>query len=198
LATSFDPEAFYWFLHPLLEELRDPTASASISTVVANSSPMNSPRSDLPPTDAPKPASPSISAVIESLVVALCVLAMGCVNGPARYETLGFRKSATAEFFRRAPLAAKPLAGLAGAPIDAAACVADTAADLVLMYPITVTHGGPDASGCPHDPGATNAILCGIGSLVWSPATLLALQIWPEEAYSEIFGPSSGFFAGGR
>jgi hypothetical protein len=130
------------------------------------------------------------------LLAVLCVFATGCVNGPVRYKALGFRKSATAELVQRSAVPLKPLAGLAGVPLDAVVCAGDTALDLVLMYPLTLTHGGPDARGCLYHPGVPAALECGVLSLIWWPATLLALQLWPEYMYSDIFGPSPGLFTG--
>jgi hypothetical protein len=96
------------------------------------------------------------------------------------------------EFFQRTDGPAKPFAGVAGVPIDAAVCVGDTAADVLLMYPLTLTHGGPDAQGCLYDPGVPEALGCALISIIWWPATLIALQVWPEDMYSDIFGSPTG------
>ena len=133
-----------------------------------------------------------MSRSVSTLFLLAVCCAVGCVNGPVRYKTLGYRKSAIAEFFEATDGPARPFAGFAGVPIDAAVCVGDTAADLLLMYPLTLTHGGPDGNGCLSDPGVPAALGCGLVSLIWWPATLVALQLWPEFVYSDIFGSSTG------
>ena len=67
--------------------------------------------------------------------------------------------------------------------------------DLVLAYPLTLLHGGPDARGCLKDTRLGGAVSCGLLSLPWTPLTLFALQLWPEDMYREAFGATCGLFA---
>jgi len=118
----------------------------------------------------------------------------GCVTGPVRYKTLGFRKFATLEMTKRAQPSAKPLAAPIGLISDIGITVLDTVATPIVSVPIAFELMGPCAQ-----PTSTGNI---IGKLIFSPIwfpisypiTSLGMPFLGTKFYDNWFGDEAETF----
>ncbi len=126
-------------------------------------------------------------ALIPVAVLACLLFLCGC-NGVVRYKILGFRKSATVEFYRGSPAWLVPAAALGGAVTDLSIAVLDTAANPFCgLWMVAL---GPD----PRDSVSLAGILLLPINLWMTPIAMAVIPMLPEESYAGIFGNGSRLF----
>lgn len=134
---------------------------------------------------------------LKTVVLVLLLLATGCVNGPIRYKTLGFRKYAIVEMFKRSPLALKPLAGATGVVVDSSVLVVETVA-----APLTTIYYFTPVLLFEYEGGLANAIikepwmlpLGVIACTYWHVLYITAMPYFGQVQYSNMFGVETGIF----
>lgn len=126
--------------------------------------------------------------IIILICLFFCGFTTGCVQGPVRYKTLGHRKYATVEFTERSHPVLKVIAAPAGLITDLLVTIIETPVVIIGSVPLVFTHGGPDGSG-------TDNPFIGVAAFpFWYPVQLLAVTVWPQYAYQEVFGEETGIF----
>lgn len=127
---------------------------------------------------------------------ALCALALaaGCVSGPVRYKTLGYRTYATREMTRRAHPVLKVPAAVGGVVADAAVVVLDTVATPFVSVPIAFENMGP----CPQPTTRKNIGVKIITAPIWFtlsyPLTCGMMPFIEKQYYREWFGAEAETF----
>lgn len=126
----------------------------------------------------------------------LLITTMGCINGPLRYKTLGFRKSAAVEMTTRASQVWKAAAAPAGGVIDLALVVLDTVATPLITIPIAFELMGP----CPQVTTRENVVIKTLTAPLWFPISYVfngfGIPFREQAFYDEWFGRESQLFLG--
>jgi hypothetical protein len=121
-------------------------------------------------------------------VLLITAMLTGCVAGPVRYQTLGFRTYGTAEMTREAPPSLKVPAAVAGIAVDATVTALDTVVTPLVSVPLAFEASGP----CPQPTTRENLFGKVVLSPLWFPLgyylTSAGMPIQKEGYYRQWFG----------
>lgn len=135
-------------------------------------------------------------AVQTGVLLSLVICVSGCISGPVRYKTFGYRTYAACEMKSRTEPGLKPVAAAVGVVGDAAVIVIDTVATPIASIPVAFELMGP----CPQPTTRENVILKTIVTPLWYPVSypIVCFHMaysWDHDEYENWFGQEGQVFA---